>query len=250
MEMDDDFVSSFKSLTKNRIHEGYLPLRWQWRMFERLCRGDIPAICDLPTGLGKTSIIQLWLLALRYQITNIKPRLPMRLVYVVDRRTVVDQATSIAEGAKERITTLGLDSNWLSVSTLRGKFADNRQWAVDPSRPAIITGTVDMIGSRLLFSGYRSGYKSRPLDAGLLGQDALLILDEAHLSEPFAKLTRSIEALNQDSPLPIKVMHMSATGRNGGMNAFSLEDSDLEGDRDANPIVRRFEAEKRLTISD
>jgi len=41
----------------------------------------------------------------------------------------------------------------LAVSTLRGQFADNRQWADSPSQPAIIIGTVDMIGSRLLFSG-------------------------------------------------------------------------------------------------
>jgi len=67
----------------------------------------------------------------------------------------------------------------LAISTLRGQFADNREWSADPSRPAVICGTVDMIGSRLLFSGYGVGFKSRPLHAGFLGQDALLIHDEA-----------------------------------------------------------------------
>jgi CRISPR-associated endonuclease/helicase Cas3 len=78
-----------------------------------------------------------------------------------------------------------------TISTLRGQLADNREWSRDPSRPAIIIGTVHLIGSALLFSGYRSGYKTRPLHAGLLGQDSLLVLDEAHLSKPFKKLVTS-----------------------------------------------------------
>src|SRR5690606_7277704 len=69
----------------------------------------------------------------------------------------------------------------LAISTLRGQFADNGVWRRDPSRPGIIIGTVDMIGSRLLFSGYGCGFRSKPLHAGLLGQDVLLIHDEAHL---------------------------------------------------------------------
>ena len=46
------------------------------------------------------------------------------------------------------------DPAGVTVSTLRGKFADNHAWNLDPSRPAIIVGTVDMIGSRMLFAGY------------------------------------------------------------------------------------------------
>ncbi|MEJ7639904.1 MAG: hypothetical protein WKF75_18525 [Singulisphaera sp.] len=42
-----------------------------------------------------------------------------------------------------------------------------------------------MIGSRLLFSGYRIGFRSRPLHAGFLGQDALLVHDERTWSRRF-----------------------------------------------------------------
>ncbi len=86
-----------------------------------------------------------------------------------------------------------------AISTLRGQLADNREWSRDPSRAAIIIGTVDLIGSALLFSGYRSSYKRRPLEAGLLGQDSLLVLDEAHLSKPFEKLLGSVEAFQKSS---------------------------------------------------
>jgi hypothetical protein len=42
----------------------------------------------------------------------------------------------------------------LGISTLRGEFQDNQEWGKFPFRPAVICGTVDMVGSRLLFSGY------------------------------------------------------------------------------------------------
>ena len=96
------------------------------------------------------------------------------------------------------------DIDGFVVSTLRGQMADNREWARDPSKTAVIIGTVDLIGSRLLFSGYRSSFKQRPLDAGLLGQDSLLILDEAHLSQPFSKLLESITRLQRMHGTPIR----------------------------------------------
>jgi CRISPR-associated helicase Cas3 len=73
----------------------------------------------------------------------------------------------------------------IAISTLRGQFADNREWTADPSRPGVIAGTVDMIGSRLLLSRYGIGFRSRPLHAGFFGQDALLVHDEAHLEPAF-----------------------------------------------------------------
>jgi CRISPR-associated endonuclease/helicase Cas3 len=254
MDLDDYFSSGFHELTKDGSKDGYGPLRWQKRLFRQFCRNEVPNLCDLPTGLGKTSVIHIWLLALNRQILEKhEARLPTRLVYVVDRRTVVDQATRIAEQIKQNLPALGLNKDWLAVSTLRGQFADNREWTVDPSHPAIIIGTVDMIGSRLLFSGYRSSYKQRPLDAGMLGQDSLLILDEAHLSEPFAKLIRDLSdrgPFQRGQGRPMRVMCMSATGTGNDQDRFRLEECDLEGDEDSNPIVRRYEAKKRLTIEE
>jgi CRISPR-associated endonuclease/helicase Cas3 len=236
---ESEFRIIFEKLTGN------VPLRWQERLFHNhFATNDIPRVIDLPTGLGKTMVMAIWLIA-----HEVNKTLPRRLVYVVDRRTVVDQATDLATSLKNNISSALPTLANLTVSTLRGQLADNREWTRDPSRPAIIIGTVDMIGSRLLFSGYRSSYKQRPLDAGLLGQDSLLVLDEAHLSEPFAKLIDDIERFQGKQGSPMRVIKMSATTSGDDASRFKLEPTDLGGDRESNPIVRRFNAEKRLRIT-
>jgi reverse gyrase len=42
---------------------GLEPFRWQRRLFQRLVEGHLPAALDLPTGLGKTSVMAIWLIA-------------------------------------------------------------------------------------------------------------------------------------------------------------------------------------------
>jgi CRISPR-associated endonuclease/helicase Cas3 len=165
-------------------------------LFGCLAAGNLPAALDLPTGLGKTAVMAIWLIARAHGA-----RLPRRLIYVVDRRAVVDQATTEAQKLRESLdqrphlkAALGLGDRSLPISTLRGQFVDNREWLADPATSAIIVGTVDMIGSRLLFSGYGVSPKMRSYHAGLMGADALVVLDEAHLVPPFEKLLEAIEA--------------------------------------------------------
>ncbi|MBV9702094.1 MAG: hypothetical protein JO163_05155, partial [Methylobacteriaceae bacterium] len=168
------FRDAFRALT------GHDPFRWQQRLYEEHfatfepSQVELPSTVDIPTGLGKTSIIVIWALALAWQAANGIVRLPRRLVYVVNRRTVVDQATDVAMRLRERLRRAAADgvlqrvrhalgelcidpiddASPLAISTLRGELADNREWQADPARPAIIIGTIDMVGSRLLFSGY------------------------------------------------------------------------------------------------
>ncbi len=71
---------------------------WQERFRTHLLAGEFDKIayCRIPTGLGKTAVIPLWLSALAEQPKNV----PRRLVYVVNRRTVVDQASDEARAAR------------------------------------------------------------------------------------------------------------------------------------------------------
>src|SRR6185369_16685000 len=128
--------------------------------------GDLPTTLDLPTGSGKTSVIVIWLFALAYQAGHApeRVRLPRRIVWVVDRRVVVDQATEEAVRLVSRLSESlvemadlrrdlhalcvcgGSFEYPLAVSTLRGEREDNREWSENPTRPAIVVGTVDMVG--------------------------------------------------------------------------------------------------------
>lgn len=105
---------------------------------------------------------------------------------MVDRRAVVDQATQVANELREFVTTsrgiaegLGLVDRALPVSTLLGQHIYNNEWLADPTSPAIVVGTADMVGSRLRIGGYRVSHKIRPSHAARVGTDVLVVLDEA-----------------------------------------------------------------------
>lgn len=224
-----DFAAAFQTLTGNA------PFPWQWELFRLFCAGLFPPSCNLPTGVGKTSVIPVWLFALAVDPTVV----PRRLVYVVNRRTVVDQSTQEAERLRERLASVpalkaGLQAlcavptdTPLAISTLRGQFADNGEWRNDPARPAIVVGTVDMVGSRLLFNGYGTGFRTKPLHAGFLGQDVLLVHDEAHLEPAFQDLLVAIEREQQRCKelRSFRVMELSATSR-GQAKPFELTDAE------------------------
>lgn len=236
------FSVQFETLTS------FQPMPWQARLFEEyFSQGRIPKACSLPTGLGKTSVVAIWLSALCH-----KANVPRRLIYVVNRRTVVDQTTDEVVRYADVCKTHEVFSDFrkrfggLRISTLRGQFADNGEWCEDPSVPAVICGTVDMIGSRLLFSGYGIGRAARPLHAGFLGQDSLLIHDEAHLEPAFQQLIEKIEEQQyRESPVQwpkLKCMELTATSKTD--DAFRLSEDDY-----CNDVVRtRMESVKTVIL--
>jgi CRISPR-associated endonuclease/helicase Cas3 len=245
----ESFRQNFTALTD------HAPFPWQEALYREFVGGKIPSCCDLPTGLGKTSVLAIWLIA-----RALGAPLPRRLVYVVDRRAVVDQATTEALNLRKFVErnpdlkgALEL-SQPLPISTLRGQYVDNRDWLRNPADPAIIVGTVDMIGSRLLFEGYGVSRKMRPFHAGFLGCDTLVVLDEAHLVPPFEGLLKSIANPSDNLSAKterrytvpeFKVLSLSATSR-GGRDMFGLTDKDL---RPGTITHQRLTARKRVTFN-
>jgi len=137
------FRTTFEALTGNR------PFPWQEDLYLRFfSKGQFQSSGNLPTGLGKTSVVAIWIVALAHHPEHV----PRRLVYVVNRRTVVDQTSNEVERLRcnlriarlfdplSRLCALPLNDGELplAISTLRGQFADNRAWSADPARPAVV----------------------------------------------------------------------------------------------------------------
>lgn len=203
---------------------GYQPYPWQTRLAGQvLASGEFPSVIDLPTGSGKTAVVDvaLFVLAARPDV------FPRRVVFVVDRRIIVDSALTRAELIRDRLAKstssdgvpyevrCRLLALWgeppdsvkppLEVAALRGGIPRTKEWADWPDRAAIITSTVDQFGSQLLMRGYGVSPGMKPIYAGLAGNDGLVILDEVHISRAFATTLEDV----------------TSSGKFPGINAWS-----------------------------
>ena len=239
----EDFAAFFRD-----IH-GYDPFPWQQRLTTHVLeRRAWPKVIDLPTGAGKTAVLDTAVFALAAR----PAASPRRVVFVIDRRIVVDQVHKRAQRIRERVEAAdtpllervrerlrGLSGGEpLGVAALRGGVPIDGGWAHRPDQPWVVVSTVDQFGSRLLFRGYGVTPGMRPIHAGLAGNDCLVILDEVHLSVPFAKTLAQVSALHCSERLPrrFSTVEMSATPSDRTAERFTL---DPETDLDGCPELRR-----------
>lgn len=249
-----DFAAFFRA-----VH-GHYPFPWQQRLVDHLARCDEwPDALNLPTGAGKTAALDaaVFHLALRADAPG---KAALRIALVVDRRLVVDDAFARAkkiartlsdslrgdaishESVKEvagRLRRLagGEDAPPLIVQRLRGGAPLEHDWARTPTQPTILCSTVDQVGSRLLFRGYGVSDRMKPIHAGLLGVDSLLLLDEAHLSEPFRQTLAAVRKIGNAG---VRVALLSATLGASASDALGLS----QDDRSHPVLKRRLEARK------
>src|SRR5262249_59252327 len=102
------------------------------------------------------------------------------------------------EVARRLSSFSGDDAHPLDVVRLRGGAPQERDWARSPAQPLVAVSTVDQVGSRLLFRGYGVSPRMWPVHGGLVGSDALWLLDEVHLSRPLEQTLRAIEEGHPD----------------------------------------------------
>ena len=213
----------------SELHSGAKPFPWQRKLAERVLTSGWPAVIDLPTASGKTACIDIALYALACSSA-----LPRRIFFVVDRRVVVNEASNrmklIAKALRE--TQGGVtaevaqrfkdmcrdpDADPLATYELRGGMYRDESWVRNALQPAVITSTVDQVGSRLLFRGYGLSDGVLPIHASLIANDALIILDEAHCSNAFAdtlariKEYRSEKWAQEALRMPFVSVEMTAT---------------------------------------
>jgi len=248
------------------------PFAWQSRLLRQIVEDRRwPEVLDLPTGSGKTTCIDiaLFALALDAQEQDLAKRwCPRRIAMVVDRRVVVDQAANrghrllsmlldpdacpVIRQVANLLNSLCHDTTApLGVFTLRGGMPKDNGWARSPDQPLILASTVDQIGSRLLIQGYGVSGGMRPVHAGLLGKDTLLLLDEVHLSQPFAETLEQLSKLRQrfatGASLPSRFQYsfLSATPGKTATVPFVLTDEEKSR---TSPLGPRLYAKKPVRI--
>jgi CRISPR-associated endonuclease/helicase Cas3 len=227
-------------------------------------QGRWPLGLAVPTGCGKTSAIDIAVFCLARDLSRGQGRrmMPTRIAFVVDRRIIVDAAydrarflshkTQIGENpivaaVRDALATVAASGfAVLHVERLRGGVPRERDWTPSPAHATVLLSTVDQVGSRLLFRGYGVSESMRPVHAGLLGTDALVLLDEVHLSEPFRQTLRAIERMRGDAVLPWATVELSATPRTAEDDILRLNDEDRD-----HPVLReRLKACKPADIFD
>lgn len=254
-----------------RAVHGVEPFAWQRALAERVIEGPgWPAAVAVPTGFGKTAALDVAVVALASQ-ADLPPRertAPTRTFLVVDRRLLVDQAFDRARRiaaaleapgddavrrVAEALRRLGGGPRPLEVVRMRGGVTWSWRWLASPAQPAVIAGTVDQFGSRLLFRGYGVGERLRPIDAALCGRDALVLLDEAHLAPALVETVRRAHALEaragtgvlpRRAPRPV-LLSATLRGSEAGEPDVLRLVAEAEGSEAAR---RRFSASRELAL--
>ena len=246
-----------------RVIHGYKPFPWQQGLVDTLAQHDEwPDVLDLPTGSGKTAALDAAVFHLALRADTLQ-KTALRIALVVDRRLVVDDSFERAKkiaaaltrafnrdpegrGVVEKVACrlkklAGENEPPLVAQRLRGGVPLEHDWARTPTQPTILCSTVDQVGSRLLFRGYGISDRMKPVHAGLLGVNSLILLDEAHLSEPFRQ---TLDAIRRVGNAKVNVSLLSATPGAKAARPFTLS----RPDRVHPTLKKRIEAPKRAAI--
>lgn len=257
--------------------DGRSPYPWQERFADRAIDEQPPQIVAIPTGCGKTMVIDalVWALAAQAGRPPIERSIGVRIVWAIDRRLLVDEVHD-----QTQQLALMLDAAWneqregdplfaiaaglqrlkdaaandgsnplgppLVATRWRGGVSVGAQ-AHHPLQAEVITSTVAQIGSRLLFRGFGVGEGSLPLAAALAACDTTICLDEAHLAEPFAHTLAQIGERRRAERQPVapslSVVRLSATpSRKADHGASSIEIDNADREVLSNRLLARKRA--------
>lgn len=219
--LPEQFPAFFRALW------GYDPFPWQVAFAISLCSGNAPDYVTVPTGSGKTACLDGALFALAVQAARppAERTVGRRIFFIVNRRIIVDEAFERAGKLARKLRSalarehgsdggiIAQTARWLSAiaggegaeplscAELRGGIYRDRAWAKSIIQPMILCSTVDQAGSRLLFRGYGVSPEARPIHAALVAQDSLLLIDEAHISQPFVETLHWVKRYRTFRPL-------------------------------------------------
>lgn len=259
-----DFPTYFHALW------GFPPFPWQARLASTLQNGNWPSWITLPTGMGKTAVLDIAIydLARQASLPSEERTAPVRIVFAVNRRIIVDEAFQRSRHIGRSLRTAAADpedilypvaislrnlsgledEDPLKTYPLRGGTFTDHSWAKTPTQPIVLTTTLDQLGSRLLFRGYGVSEFARPIHAALLANDSLLILDEAHTAKAFSQTLSAIadfkKQVTENVTRPFHCVQLTATPPESATHPFQLDDQDYAN----GTIARRYNASKPTTL--
>lgn len=188
------------------IH-GFYPYEWQKGVAQYVDKnGHFPEQISVPTGLGKTSNIDIAIWGIGKQIHEGKKRtLGQRVVLAVERQVIVDgisqhvkelvnkvnhSPNEIIQVVRDALLSLSFDDVAIKEESFHGTKRSSGEW-VDASGVTIISTTVTQTTLRLLGQSPGASRNVAPIHAGLLAKDSLIFIDEPHL------VTAQVSALKQ-----------------------------------------------------
>ena len=191
-----------------RAVHGFEPYAWQIAAADYVdSTGRVPDRVAVPTGLGKTSMVDVvvWALA-RDAVAGVR-RLGQRIFLLTERRIIVDGAgahvaalaaalagadrdpqagpvSAVAAGLRSLCGPGDDEAFPLRVATFHGSRREDAASWISVHGPTVIATTATQYTLRL--AGRAPGVSSSmaPVHAGLVGVDATVLFDEPHLAAP------------------------------------------------------------------
>ena len=277
-------VEDFEAFYDSIYHQP--PFEWQLDLMRQVASEGWPDYIDLPTASGKTVAIDIAVFHIALEQSHGSQAeefrtAPRRIFFTVDRRLVVNQAFGRAQSLAKLLRAavsgellegrnetqrqiLETVAGWLlhaggegsplplDCFELRGGIFRDDAWVRTATQPTVVTTTVDQIGSRMLFRGYGVSDRNLPIHAALTANDALILLDEAHCSEPFAHTVdavcryRGSDWARHLVAAPLRLVQMTATPPElTGKKLFRLNTRHYEADR---LLAKRHDASKPVRL--
>jgi CRISPR-associated helicase cas3 len=205
-----NFTECFRRATRSEgAPDGCDPYRYQVRLAEE----GFPDALRAPTGSGKTAVVLAYVWRLLFHPdASVRAATPRRLVVLLPSRTLVEQYEETVRGWLDQLGLLDA----VGVHVLMGGRdirSSQQDWRMNLHRPSIVIGTIDMGVSRGLARGYGTFRASYPIDFALIGNGALVVVDEVQLAPQATATLRQFAAFQRElgTAEPSRLMIMSAT---------------------------------------
>lgn len=240
------------------IH-GYTPYAWQQDVAQHVdLHGELPEQLSVPTGLGKTSMIDIALWALGKQIYEKKQRtLGQRIVVAVERQVIVDGISQHVETlvdalndpqhestriVSDALRTLSYDDTTVKMESFHGSRKSSGSW-VNATGVTIVSTTVTQVTLRLLGRAPGVSRGVAPIHAGLLAKDALILIDEPHLVSPQVSTIKQLLSVEEGLS---QVCLMGATIQQGLVDDTSIYTFDKH--KETQHAINKISYEKNLMV--